>query len=351
MPIRSVETSQPSQRESDVDSKSVVAAGEGSGGIAGKLEERLSAFVFDLMRGHDSKAQQAANTNAEAFMLELAKRLERESEVAGVDLDKALADPDVATTIRTAVIGAARTASAEKHDALARAIAERLKAAAESNEALASTIAVEAIPRLSGAHLRFLALATVTYIVRPMPTEFLNRSEGATHSFYSSWLKKSLSPLHLQVGLDELQVTHLASVGCLTYERKLRRDLSRVLTPPDLDLFDPRSGVPFAVASDIEEFLFLDPIGKDLQELWNVGLQHVTLTPAGTLIGTAVHESVGGDPVEIAWSKNVVPEDHIENDVVWDGRDISMDFLDALDRAIQDRAERGVRPWNRLDRR
>jgi hypothetical protein len=339
---------------------SLILAGAAAAGVTGKIAEKFTEFVTDLVRGQDNAVQQKATENIAEFLVELDKRLreaERQKSISDQQVETALSDPDVAFTIRTALIGAARTASAEKHGALARAVAERLTAPAESNDALASTLAVDAIPKLSGSHLRFLGIAAVVYVVRPIPEWFLDESpdgsvgekrRGSRYASYVEWLRTSLERLHLQVTLREMEIAHLVSTGCLAYERKLRRDLLTNLDPGNSWILDPRA--TWHVSADLAEFLHLDPIGRDLGSLWTFGLQHVSLTPSGRLIGTAVYESVGGDPTEVSWSRQAPPPDQAIDDAVWDGEHINENFLRAFDRAVKDRAERRVGPWRHLDK-
>lgn len=335
---------------------SLVLMGAAASGVVGKLAEKFTDYLTDLVRGQDQAVQQKATENAAAFLGELSKQIsrieQRGTPFSDSQIEQALRDPDVAITIRTALAGAARTSSQEKHDALARAVAERLGAAAESNEALASVIAADAIPKLSVVHLRFLGIAAVVFTVRPLSSLYSGLPANGhldaeqireRYDSYTSWLKTSLERLHTGVTLDELQIAHLVSAGCLTYERKLLRDLTAVLTPKRSAFLDPRA--TWHVGIDIGEFLNFDPTGRDLGSLWEYGLQHVTLTPAGRLIGAAVHESVGGDAVDLNWARAESPQDQAIDDAVWDGRTIREEFLRALDRAVRDRAERRVRPW------
>ncbi|HLL50803.1 MAG TPA: LPO_1073/Vpar_1526 family protein [Thermomicrobiales bacterium] len=342
-----------------MDPISMVLASAAAGGVAGKLAEKATDFVMDLVRGQDAAVQQKAAENAASFLGALSAQLSRLEQRGGAptegNLDATLSDPDVAATVRTAIIGAARTENSTKHAVLARAVAERLVASAESNEALASVLAVDAIPKLSAAHLRFLGIAAVVYVVRPEPYRFGEReghiamqTDQPRRDRFGTWLTSVLERLHLGIVLGDLELVHLVSTGCITYERKLKRDLHVTLAPSHAELADPRA---FLTAQyHVAEFLALDPTGRDLSDLWEFGLQHVTLTPAGRLIGAAVYESVGGDPDDVGWSKVAPVPDQVINDAVWDGRTIREEFMEALDREVRNRAERRVRPWAALDR-
>ena len=69
-------------------------------------------------------------------------------------------------------------------------------------------------------------------------------------------------------------------------------------------------------------------IKKQWNRLWDDGLQHVTLTPSGLLIGAVVHELRCGDRVEVRWDLPL--SDPFEVGGVWDGQYVNTRFVDAL---------------------
>jgi hypothetical protein len=333
-----------------MDPLSLVVASAAAGGVAGKLAEKVVDYLAELLKGQDQVVQERAAENVGVFLPRLSEqlqRLESRLQMPSSQLEAALSDPDVAVALRSALIGAARSSSRAKHDSLARAVAERLVAPSETVEAVASVHAIEAIPRLSNAHLHFLGIAAITFILRPLalyaPVQrdgvVREPQAGAPYRSYCDWLREALTRHHLEVTLGELQLAHLISAGCITYERKLRRDLHSTLMAGREELIAPLAA--FDCAQDLTLFLLRDPVGADLQALWEKELQHVTLTPAGSLIGVATYESGGGEP-----QSNSSPFiDRPIDDVVWDGSRLGERFLGALDRAVKDRAERGVGPW------
>lgn len=340
---------------------SLILLGAAASGVTGKLAEKFTEYVGDLVRGQEKATQEAAAHNAAAFLNKLSHQLEKldassSSDVLARTVDKALADPDVATTVRTAVLSAARTANEEKHSILARAVAERLSSEAESIEAVASNLAVEALPRLAATHLAVLGMTALVYVIRPGIQEILGSHSlhGAVRSStempgsnYITWLKTNLQIHALNATLGELYLSHLASASCIVLERKVKRDLARTLEPTPKILFDPRALLP--IQFEITDFLDSDPIGRDLGVIWHTGLQHLTLTPAGLLIGTAVHEVKSGQPTPVAWNRSEDSQSLEIDEPVWNGRHLSENFLEALDREIRDRASRRVGPWSNLD--
>src|SRR5687768_15950801 len=107
-----------------MDPISLVFAGAAAGGVAGKIAEKATEFVLDLVRGQDAAVQKKAAENAGAFLTALSAHLSRLEESGAArlpgDVDTALGDPDLAATVRTAIVGAARTDNPDKHAVLAR---------------------------------------------------------------------------------------------------------------------------------------------------------------------------------------------------------------------------------------
>jgi hypothetical protein len=336
---------------------SVILGAAAVGSLAGKITEKVVDYVGDLVRGQDKAAQEAAAQNAAKFLVKFSQTVERmearESLLIAPSIDAALSDPDVATTVRTAVVGAARTSNEQKQAALARSVVERLMATPESVEAVASNLAVESIPHLSAADLQLLGLAAVVYAIRP-PYDILlfsvdpePQSEGWNPiTPYGRWLRSALETNSLDLNLGDLQWIHLAACSCIVYERKLRKDLGSTLLPNGVEILDPRGMIDLRY--DLGIFVHQAPIGRDLNNLWEAGLQHCTLTPVGLLIGAAVHEARTGVRVEVPWNYNSRSRTFEVQDLVWDGDRISERFLEVLDRVVKDRAERRVGIWDGL---
>jgi hypothetical protein len=80
-----------------------------------------------------------------------------------------------------------------------------------------------------------------------------------------------------------------------------------------------------------------------LENLWNSGLQHLTLVPAGLLIGCIVHEFRSGEAVSIRW--DLGPSDNLEEDGLPAGQRLDPELLDQIDRELLNR-DRGPRSQN-----
>lgn len=345
-----------------MDPLSLILAGAAAGGVAGKLAELFTGYLGDLLRGQDRTTQEAAAENAAAFLAKLVAQIQTGAQTSGnsieVRVEPALTDPDFATTVRTALVGAARTANPDRHAILARAVTERLSAEPESIEAVASNLAVEVVPRLSQSDLQLLGLAAVTYNIRPTVELLIDRvgvSDGSQNeqagwqpsTEFVTWFRRAVTYHALGTALSDINWVHLVSASCVVYERKLLKNLHRTLQHHMVEILDHRAQIN--LARDIAHFLHLDPIGRDLAGLWKAGLQHTTLTPVGLLIGTAVHETKSGELTPVNWHTATGIEGNLVADVVWDGERISERFLKVLDRAVRDRAERGIGIWRNLD--
>ncbi len=302
------------------DPVSLILAGA-AGGLGGQVaKDAWSAgkgWVARYLRGYAPAAQETAQQNVAQFLIGLANRVNRLEERVGKTagaverFEKALKDPDFAASLKSALLGAARTGSREKHETIARGIIERLTSVPESTEALASTLAIEAIPRLSSSQLNLLRVAALINAIRPAglplpdePPDGLGDYETTAAEMealteYPEWVVANLSPL----SPDEFKTsdyTHLVSSGCLIFERRPWLDIEDVLTAQgkrQLTLASSRNYV-----GRLQELLWDTPGGTVLQRVWENGLRDMILTPAGLLIGTAAHDVRNGAETPVNWA-------------------------------------------------
>ena len=117
--------------------------------------------------------RQAAIGNAEAMFRTLQARMDDMQRQIGsgqgteTAVLKALSDLDFSYTVQQALLQGARTSNPARHEILARAVVERLLAAPDSIQGVASAAAVEALGRLSATHLKLLGLGAMVYYVGP----------------------------------------------------------------------------------------------------------------------------------------------------------------------------------------
>lgn len=295
-------------------------------------------------------------------------------------LQQNLHDPDFWAVLQLGTEAAGRTGSEEKHELLARAVMLRLTSGSESVAALASSQAVEMIPRLSSRQLDWLGAAALVYAIRPPGsaprTEDAEGAEGldptdpdqateharrvaAAHdrlveglSGYVAWLRAEFNrydfpfPANRSNADDErplvfgpsgTDTAHMVAVSAMTFGREDRRNLIDVLGP----WRESGRSVSYAMAAPFTE-LHLDGEGG-IAHLWEDWMQHVTLTPAGLLVGISVHDFKRGEITEFNLEGSAFVDAGM-SDVrqVWDGRRMTGSFMDALDREIRSRQERGV---------
>ncbi len=343
-----------------------------AGGIGGQVVKEAwkavgSGWLEGYFRDHAPKAQEQAQQNVAEFLAGLAVRVNRLADAIGPTagmqqkVEAGLQDPDFSVVLKGAILSAARSSNKVKHNVLARAVAERLAAAPESTEALASSIAVEAIPRLSAVHLNLLRIAAIVYAIRPpglpLPERPEDTDDGGTTpaekqalNAYPDWLRTALALVPRADEVRASDYTHLASSGCLIVERRVWLDIENV--------FRPTGGRWLSLAAAggygerVRDFLGSDEEGRALTSLWEDGLRHVILAPAGLLIGTAAHDVQSQSETPISWATApaafLAPPEQLE---IWDGRGgIRREFMDVLEREIRDLASRDVGFWRHLDR-
>ena len=81
-------------------------------------------------------------------------------------------------------------------------------------------------------------------------------------------------------------------------------------------------------------------------------MQHVTLTPAGLLIGVAVSDALSGDSsTDIDLDQTSYPSAGRTNKRdIWDGERLSAKFMDAVEAEVKNRAERRSGIWYEFTR-
>lgn len=282
------------------DPLTVIAGAAAVGGATGKLVEKtwdagekwLSRYFAD----HSDQALERARDNTAQFLVDLSTRMKavedrlRESGRSTEDIRNALEDPDLAVTMRSALLASARTSDATKHDLLARAIAERLGAEPESVRALATPLAINAIPHLTAGQIELLGIAAIVYGIRP--TWYPNKlPESEIPEIFGSWLHlafRSFSNASVPAPMD---FWHLVSTNCLIFLPFVGRELVGALG----------EGLPTSVAPSIGDFVEKSDAGPRLKQVWEAGLQSVDLTPVGRVIGTTVHDRDIGVVTELDW--------------------------------------------------
>jgi hypothetical protein len=277
-----------------------IAIAAAVGGASGKLVETAwstgSKWLSDYFKDHEEKAKETAQKNALVFLNDLALRVKeieaalRQTGQTREPIERALDDPDFAAILKTALIASARTSNADKHEILARAVADRLNSPPEGLVALTSALAIDALPHLSANHLNFLGVAAVVYHIRPVPFPPELASHERFGEWYVAWLTQQLAGCLPGLQMTYVDYAHLVSVGCIQYDTIGSRDIKRVLNPPN----------PETHPWPADKFLSENPLGKHLSDLWKT-MNHASLTTTGQLIGIYVHDLTTTQKTTIDW--------------------------------------------------
>jgi hypothetical protein len=372
---------------SGVDPVALVVFGTAAAGTAKVLQgagQRLGERIVDRIwpdRTPDNAAMQAAVANVEAMYARLQASMEYLQRQIGSGQGteeavlEALRNPDFSYAVHQALLAGARTDNTARHEVLSRAVVERIIAAPDSTQAVASSVAIEAIGRLSGPQMDLLGLAALLYYVAPvhhappaLPDVQLQlpddkqlaleirrgawraEREAAERAVtdYLAWFESSLSQHGVPETITPLDYAHLASASCATFDRSLHRVLSTVLQGRDLEV---TGEIALRNAYSIVRDAIDWPRGDEkLRNFWYNGLQHVTVTPAGLLIGAIVHQLRTGESLSIRW--DVGPVDIYIDERAWDGRSVPRKLYEHIRRKLEgDWSHRvlagGHVPWDR----
>jgi hypothetical protein len=278
----------------------IIAISGAAGGLAGKLVEKAwdsgERWLADYFKDHKPKAQERAKQNGLKFLNQVARKVRaleqdyKDDEKIKQRIASALSDPDFSAILQDALIASARTESEEKHILLARVVSERLRSEPESIVSLTSSVACDAIKCLTPKQIRFLGIITFTQNIRPINFPQSGMPDEEVEKFYGEWIKKNFAVHMPQEPLTETDFNHLESLSCIKYEPIYTRNLITILS---------RLGEKEIKWSSSE--FSESEAGKQLLELWGKGMQHVSLTTVGQLIGIYVHDELTKTTTVINW--------------------------------------------------
>ena len=235
------------------------------------------------------KSKELAQKNLSKFLDELRVRTNRFEEAFKEDpgarekIKNALADPDFMVLQMNAMIVSTCTSVVEKHQLLARLVADRMLSEKESWKALAIDKACKAVLHLSITQLGILGILSMIYGVKPVSSDQEVQAEDF-HDWWSKWIEEMISPLMPLGETKEIDYTHLVSVSCCTFEFIGYRNLAHILSPPSA------GGGKW----DGDKFLAESETGQALSKLWTAGMQRAFPTSVGRLIGLHVHSLYAG---------------------------------------------------------
>lgn len=275
-----------------VEPLSIVMISAVVGGTAGKIVEKSwnlgEKWLSGYFKGHLPKAREAAEQNALHFLSSLANRVDVLEKTVTAEnrkaMEYALENPDFSVLLQKAILISSRTDSTEKHNILGRLVADRLTSGSEDLVSLTSNLACEAIQYLGTRHLHTLGICVTITSIRP-------DAKSIQFTDYSAWLSDQLRPMIDSAGCTPHDLYHLMGVSCLHYQDFMFGDLKEYLEP------QRDSGITWSA----EDFLEKHPVGVKLKQLWDSGLESVTLTSVGSLIGIYVSDNLTGETTHLDW--------------------------------------------------
>ena len=228
------------------------------------------------------KGKMNENINKFAHILRI-KLKSDESTIIKEKADKQMVKPLFAMTLREAVVSAALTDDEEKHkilaDIITDLIAGQMSSEKESIFEIVSRMACENIKNLTSKQLNILGL--IKFIRMDVPSEREKYCLGDTE--FAGWYSNLIhvSEKFFPLELIEEDLLHLESVSCV------RRDSV---------VYADKTGLHASLRADkygwnYNQFLEADSTGRKLKVLWEkggVGLNLITLTTLGQLIGSYV---------------------------------------------------------------
>lgn len=268
------------------DPLTLVALGAAVGGAAGKFVEKAwdsgERWVATYFADHRPKAIEKAQENSADFLNDLANRikaLEDQGIVTRVQIETAQEQPDFSVALQKALLTAAQTDDRDKHQLLARILAERLAATPDGLRAMASKIACDAVGYMTPNQLRLLGLSAELYCVVPQ--------EALSDSMYQQWLMSRYAS-YTTVTFTQLDLLHLESLSCLKHMDFLSHDLEEMLKRKNSGTFD--------------QAVMAVPVLAHIKSLWGQGLQAIVLTSVGQLLGVYVSDSLtGSNTAFVGW--------------------------------------------------
>ena len=269
-----------------VDPNSIVLGaliGGAAGKFAGKAVELGCNWLAERFKGHLEKAKEKAQENALDFLAQLAQRvktLEEQGEQYKEIINESLNQPDFSALLQKAVMSSAQTEDKQKHEILARLVADRLTKGSESLVSLTSHLACDAISHLTIKQMKILGILAVVFFIRPspFPSSQVVKHDKVMSIWWLQWLEDMLK-VYQDVAPYTMDFLHLESLSCIKYDSIVGRGLEGILS------FPKESGLKF----DYKMFSEKD-VGKNISKLWKLSLQHAFPTTTGILIGTYVSD-------------------------------------------------------------
>ncbi len=269
-----------------------VAIGAGVTAITKVVAESGIKWVAEKFKDHPPAAQEAAKENFEAAYSVLAEKLAVLSERSDYNealLERALTDPSVGTLLQKALGGAAQTAIPEKHDLLARLIAQRLQGVPESLIALVSPKACDAILYCTVPQIRILAFSATTMFATPLFHDLENLNRRAYLAGLKAWFEPRFTPF-IGMKTNNNDFMHLDGLSCGAVM------IGRSMPVNDLLANTMSVGDNTVHSDDLLNFQG----GADFIRIWNEELMNQFLpTTVGKLVGLMAADALSGTTTDM----------------------------------------------------
>jgi len=279
-----------------------IAIGAAIGGIAGKFVEKAwnqgEKWITNYFKDHAPKAIEKAQQNSLEFLSELAKRVknfEEQGEQQKKIIEESLNHPDFSALLQKAMMSSAQTEDKQKHELLARLVADRLSQSPESLFTLTSQLACDAISRLNINQMKVLGVLAIIFFIRPTPFSPNDIPQQEIGDSWSKWLEGKLS-ICQDINTNVMDFLHLESLSCIKWEPYLERELEELIN------FPKDSGTIF-----IHLAFSQTEVGKKIFQLWKSGLGGAFPTTVGILIGIYVSDMLLNTTTSLdGWGKSYI---------------------------------------------
>ncbi len=270
--------------------QAIIASGtdRALGGIVA-LGKKVAPALWSAL---STKGKKQFEVNLKNFGDRLMSEVRQRVQAGGLSKEQiaaALDQPDLVSLVISTLAQAAQTSDTEKQKLLAKLVAERLGCNTDSELALVTPMASEAITRLNAQHLKLLALRYILASQRYDETANTESGSEDTRRLREvEWVIGTFEPYQDFVASVH-DAEHLVAVGCAGgLEGFLADELKSALTrmvSPDLDL----------------DMLAKTETWCHLETVWNNGrLAGMRLTSVGSLVGMYTSDILAKRPTEVS---------------------------------------------------
>lgn len=244
-------------------------------------------WLAERFQGHLPKAKEKAQQNAVDFIEQLAQRvksLEEQGEQYKGIINESLSQPDFSILLQKAMMSSAQTEDKQKHELLARLVADRLTKESDSLFSLTSQLACDALSRMNIKQMKILGCLATVYFIRPKPFPPTNMPSQDIGEWWVKWLTERLI-IYQDITPVKMDYLHLESLSCIKWNESLTYSFEDEIN------FPKGSGMIF------NQLAFTrTEVGKKILQLWEyeLGLGGAYPTTVGILIGIYVSDMLLG---------------------------------------------------------